>query len=107
MCLDWNVSCAMDRGLIPLFRLPTCPKLSSVLAHVVRKTEKNVDVSLKLESSWHGRLTYYRNSMLVALDEESEDASDDDNHERRNGRHPEQLWQFLSLKFCQNKTYMN
>jgi hypothetical protein len=45
--------------------------------------------------------------MLVTLDKESEDASDDDNHEWRNGRHPEQLWQFLSLKFWRNKTYMN
>lgn len=35
--------------------------------------------------------------MLVSFDQESEDAPDDDNHEWRNGRHPEQVWPFLSL----------
>jgi hypothetical protein len=36
--------------------------------------------------------------MLVSFDEEGEDAADDHDHERRNGRHPEQIWFFLPLK---------
>jgi hypothetical protein len=39
--------------------------------------------------------------MLVSFDQESEDATDDDHHEWRNGRHPEQVWLFLSLKFVE------
>jgi hypothetical protein len=45
--------------------------------------------------------------MLISLDQESEDASDDDNHEGRNGRHPEQIWHFLSLKVLQIGLYMS
>jgi hypothetical protein len=40
--------------------------------------------------------------MLVSFDQESEDAADDDDHEWRNGRHPEQVWLFLSLKFAES-----
>lgn len=45
----------------------------------------------------HGR-PYYRDAMLVSFDQEGEDAADDHDQERRNGRHPEQIWFLLPLK---------
>lgn len=36
--------------------------------------------------------------MLVSFDQEGEDAADDHDQERRNGRHPEQIWFLLPLK---------
>ena len=35
------------------------------------------------------RATYDWDAVLITVDKEIKDASDDDNHERRNGRHPE------------------
>jgi len=48
-------------------------------------------------------MAYNWDPVLVSFDQESEDATDDDNHEWRNGRHPEQVWPFLSLKFAESK----
>jgi hypothetical protein len=68
---------------------------------VIRHWSKDVLLLKSEEQKANGARTYYRDAMLISLDKEGEDASDDDNHKRRNGRHPEQIWHFLSLNFLQ------
>ena len=86
-----NTSCEMEIGLIPFFRSPTCFFMQG--RTTVRQTLKQ-----KRGSEVNGGAsTYNWDAMLISLDKESKDASDNDHHERRNGRHPEQMRHLLSL----------